>query len=616
MTNPVIQGVNGGFKPDPRLTVTEWSDTYRILTSEASAEAGRWRTDRTPYLAEIMDVMSPSDPTQQVKVIKGTQLGFSSIADNIAMCYLDFYPCPILYILPTETLAKGTSKRRITPSIRAVPHLAKKVTGGKSKDDIGETFSKAVAGGNLAFGWSNSTSSFRSFSARVVILDDVDGYGTFGEGDVMELGKARADAFANKKIYINSTPTIAGVSNIAPEFEDSDQREYDMPCPECKVLMPFKWEYMHYEVDKKGALDGDVLCACPNCGTMIPEFKKTNMMLAGVWQPRNEGHTHKGYKLSSFYSPLGWLGWNEIAIEFIKAHRLMKTGDARLMQVWQNTRNAQVWEANLEGVDIPNAHERVEEYEAEVPDEVLILTAGVDTQDDRFEIEVLGHARNGETFSIDYKVIAGDPQFDETQKQLDDYLSQTFARKNGALMQISGTCVDTGGHRTKAMYAYCKARTNQNIFAIKGANTTTAPLTNKTVENMIPNELTLFILGVHALKDDFYANLSITEEGANFCHFPNKPVYNDKYFKMLTAEKRNEKGVYVKVRQRNEAVDCRVYANGVLSILGVTVNMLPRPVIVVGDTPRPTKDIAVQMQMNMAPSGNNYTAMPDHNNEF
>jgi len=581
--NPLIQGVHNGFKPDPRLTVTEWSDTYRILTSEASAEAGRWRTDRTPYLKEIMDVMSPSSPVQQVKVIKGTQLGFSSIADNIAMCYLDFYPCPILYILPTETLAKGTSKRRITPSLRAIPHLAKKILGGKSKADIGETYTKAVAGGNLSLGWSNSTASFRSFSARVVILDDCDGYGSFGEGDVMELGKARADAFANKKIYINSTPTIEGISNIAPEFDDSDQREYDMPCPECSTLIPFHWEFMQYEVDTKGALKGDIHCACPNCGTLIPEYKKTVMMSKGVWQPRNKGHIHRGYKLSSFYSPLGWLSWNEIAREFIKAYKLMGDGDARAMQVWQNTRNAEVWKHSLDGVDIKSSHDRVEDYECQVPDEAFILTSGVDTQDDRFEIEVVAHGKNGETWSVDYKVISGDPQFQETQDMLDRYLAQDFTRKDGFIMKIIGTGLDTGGHRTKAMYEYCKARANQKVFALKGANTITAPVTNKRFNQMIPNELTLFSIGVHTLKDEFYSNLAITEKGANFCHFPNKDVYNDKYFKMLTAEKRDEKGKYVKVRLRNEALDVRIYALAVMAILGVDVNELPRPVIEVGE---------------------------------
>jgi phage terminase large subunit GpA-like protein len=506
----------------------------------------------------------------------------SSIADNMVMCYLDLYPCPILYMLPTETLAKGTSKRRITPSMRAIPHLAQKITGGKSKDDIGETFTKAVAGGNLSFGWSNSTSSFRSFSARLVILDDCDGYGSFGEGDVLGLGKARADAFSNKKIYINSTPTVAGNSNIETEFEDSDQREYDMPCPECKVLMPFKWEYMQYEVDTKGALKGDVKCSCPNCGYLIDEYKKTDMMLNGIWQPRNVGHIHRGYKLTSFYSPHGWLGWNEIAIAFIKAYNLMLRGDDRLMQVWKNTRNAECWMPKLDGVDIVNPHERVEDYGGEVPNEVYMLTCGIDTQNDRFELEVLGHGRNNQTYSIDYKVIAGDPKFEETQALLDNYLASTFKRVDGTLMKISGTCIDSGGHRTKAVYAYAKARTNNNVFAIKGANVATAPLTNKTIDQMIPNELTLFSIGVTVIKDAFLADLAITQEGANYCHFPLRPVYDSKYFKMLTAEKRDAKGDYVKIRVRNEALDCRVYALAVLAIMDIIINHLPVPILYVG----------------------------------
>ncbi len=582
--NSVVLGVNSGFTPDPRYTVTEWSEKYRVLTSESSAEAGLYRVSRTPYLKEIMDELSPTSPTQQVKFIKGTQIGASTVGDNIAMCYLDFYPCPILYILPTEGLAKGTSKRRLTPSIRAIPHLAKKIVGGKSKDDIGGMMTKEVAGGNLQLGWSNSTASFRSFSARVVILDDVDGFGSFGEGSPMELGKARADAFANKKIYINSTPTIAGESNISVEFEDSDQREYFMPCPECRTPFPYRWEYFQYDTDSKGALLGDVTCVCPNCGSIIQEFQKTMMMSEGKWVAQNEGHIHKGYKLPSFYSPVGWLSWNQIAQEFIKAYRLMKKGDARLMQVWVNTRKAEVFEKQLDGVTITNPNERVEDYGCEVPEEVLILTCGVDTQDDRFELEVLGHGRNGETWSIDYKTIAGDPQFEETQKMLDDYLfGKVFTRKNGATMKISATGIDTGGHRTKALYAYCKARANQKVFAFKGANQITAPITNKKVHQMPFNELTLFSIGVTAIKDDFYANLGITEKGANYCHFPNKPVYNDKYFKMLTAEKRDETGRYVKVRLRNEALDVRVYAIAVLAVMDILPNNLPYPVLYTGE---------------------------------
>ncbi len=416
-----------------------------------------------------------------------------------------------------------------------------------------------------------------------------DGFGQFGEGDVLSLGKARADAFANRKIYINSTPTVKGMSNIEAEFADSDQREYFMPCPECSEYMSFRWEYFNYEVDAIGRRKSnvDVTCTCPNCGGVIEEYQKTDMMAQGKWIAQNKGHEHAGFKLNSLYSPLGWLSWNEIATEFIRAHTALKVdGETRLMQVWKNTRMAEVFADSLDGVTIKSAHERVEDYQCQVPDEVKIITAGVDTQDDRFEIEVLGHGSHGETWSIDYKVIAGDPQFDETRDELDDYLAKIFTRKDGRKMRISGTCVDTGGHRTQIMYQYCLDRTANNVFAIKGGNTPTAPIVNKTVEDLSEDNLTLYMLNVTALKDDFYAKLKVKKHGNNYCHFPNRDVYSDKYFKMLTAEKRDEKGKYIKVRLRNEALDCRIYASGVLHILDIVVDNKSEPVVVYSNIPQ------------------------------
>lgn len=606
MINPIVKGVASGFKPDPRLTVTEWAERFRMLTTESSAEAGIYRVKRTPYLKEIMDVLSPTDPTQQVKVIKGTQLGFSQAGINVALTYLDYYPCPILYLMPTETLCKTTSKRIITPSIRACEHLAGKVVGGKSKDDIGEVFTKQVAGGSFQFGWSQSSASFRSFSARVVILDDVDGYGQFGEGNVLSLGKARADAFPNKKIYINSTPTTKGSSNIETEFEDSDQREYFMPCPECNELMVFKWDYIHYEKNSKGQIIPDsVVSACPNCGSYIPEYKKTDMMTKGKWIPQNEGHPHKGYKLPAFYSPLGWLSWYDIAKEHQTAVLELKEGNTELMKVWKNTRCAEPFAETLKGVEIRSASERVEDYGCEVPDEVVILTAGFDTQDDRYEIEVLGHGKGGETWSIDYKVIAGDPQFKETQLMLDDYLiGKRFTRKDGRIMKISGSAGDTGGHRTKAMYDYCEQRIPDNIFGIKGGNTWNAPVTNKTIDDIDDEDFTLITLNVNIIKDDFLAKLKVKSAGNNFCHFPNKPVYNDKYFKMLTAEKKNEKtNKYEKIRARNEALDCRIYAMGALAILDEEILSTTEPLVVYAKSPVPTlKEVHEKAQNNEIPN--------------
>ena len=595
MINPLIIGSMNALKPDPRQTVSEWANANRILTTEASAEAGKYRTSRTPYAREIMDSCSPMSPVNQVKVMKGTQIAMSTVGDNIMLTYLDLYPCPILYIVPTETLAKGTSNRRFTPAIRAIPHLRKKVIGGKSKDEIGNMFTKNVAGGGVTLGWSNSTSSFRSFSARVVILDDVDGFGEFGEGNVMTLAKARADAFSNKMIFINSTPTIEGNSNIEKEYEDSDQREYFMPCPECNELINFEWENFMFTHDNYD-LTSDVKYSCMHCGSLINEYKKTWMMKeenGAKWIPQNAGHIHRGYLIPSFLSPVGWLSWEDITREFLKASKIMQRGDSRMMQTWVNTRKALPFKPQLDGVEITNPDDRTEEYGAEVPNEVLLLTAGIDTQDDRVEVLILGHGHEGQLFVIDYKVIAGDFQYDATKKELDNFLiNRVYTRVDGFKMKVIGSSIDTGGHRTKAVYEYVKHRLPNKIFGIKGSSTPNAPVVNKQLKDVKVFDSNLFIIGTTTIKDDFYARLGITEEGYNYIHFPKLDIIDNKFFKMLTAEKRDDKGKYVKVRTRNEAIDCMVYAIATMTILDIKVDDLTKPILYIGeaDIPKKVKD--------------------------
>jgi len=530
-----------------------------------------------------MDACSPQNGGSQVKVMKGTQIGGSSIADNIVLCYLDIYPCPILYILPNQDLAKGTSQRRITPAIRNIPTLEEKILGGKSKKDIGEMFTKRIPGGGVTLGWSNSTSSFRSFSARIVILDDVDGFGEFGEGSVMALGKKRADAFPTSSIiYINSTPTYSGESNIEKEYEESDQREYFMKCPECSEMIVFRWELFVFD-HSNYVLKGEVKFSCIHCGTLISEKKKAHMMSennGARWIPQNEGHEHRGYLIPSFYSP--WVTWEKIAREYLEAVKMIKQkGDEQYMQVWQNTRNARPFIKKLAGVDIVDRNSRVEVYSAQVPSAVKIITAGIDTQDDRFEILVLGHAHNGELFVIDYAVIMGDPQFATTQKELDTYLNKKFTRVDGALMKIEGTAIDTGGHRSKDIDEYVRHRLPDRIFGIKGSSVKDAPTINKTMYQL--TDRNLVSVGTIRIKDNFYAKLAIKEAGVNFVHFPDIEVINKEFFNMLTSEKRDDKGLYVPIRKRNEAIDCMVYAIAVIDILLVNVDTLQHPLIHIGE---------------------------------
>jgi phage terminase large subunit GpA-like protein len=501
------------------------------------------------------------------------------------------YPCPILYLLPTETLAKGTSKRRITPAIIANKRLHNKITNGRSKTDAGTVFHKEVAGGGITFAWSNSTASLRSFSARTLILDDIDGYGEFGEGNVVELAKARTDAMSNRMIYINSTPTISGYSLIEKEFEESDQRHYFMPCPHCGELIEFEWENFHFEHEDYN-LVGDVTYICKHCGGVIHEYHKTKMMdyrNGAKWIPTKKHHIH-GYYLPSFYSPVGWLSWNEIVRKFLKAKKSLDRGDHGLMQVWVNTRLARPYQMKLDGVDITNPKERVEPYGCDVPNDVLIITAGIDTQDDRVEVAVLGHGKSGEIWFIDYHVIAGDIKYQKTRDALDDFLNNTeYERCDGNRMKIFAKAQDTGGHRTKAVYEYLKNKLPNRMFGIKGSNTKNAPLVNRTVYNLPSDAKNLFIIGVNSIKDDFYSRLEVKEAGPNFVHFPDKDVFDERFFKGLTAEKRDENGKYVKIRTRNEPIDCTVYAIAALLIMDIVVDQLDNPILSIGDVKKDKK---------------------------
>ncbi|RLF24443.1 MAG: hypothetical protein DRN01_06970, partial [Thermoplasmata archaeon] len=297
----------------------------------------------------------------------------------------------------------------------------------------------------------------------------------------------------------------------------------------------------------------------------------------------------KGYRLPSFYSPVGWLDWRTITLEFLNAKRHLDRGNAELMQVWQNTRNARTFKEQLVGVDIADPDSRKETYDVEVPDGVMLLTAGVDTQDNRFEVAVIGHGKRGELWFIDYKVIMGDPADDATQEELDELLfNRQFATNNGATMKIFATGIDTGGHRTQSIYKYAQERLARKVFALKGSAMLNAPVTNKTHYTSIRSTFKPYIIGTIALKDDFYGRLAILHPGDRFVHFPTTDAFDHEFFKQLTAEQRDETGRYVAVRKRNEAIDCTTYALVCLPIMGADIDKMRTPALYIGET-RPKK---------------------------
>ncbi len=581
--NPFILGFSKGLKPDETLSISQWADKYRQLPKEAAAEPGQWRTSRFPFLREIMDELSPQSPTQQVKVIKGTQVGGTEIGNNFIMSTIDQNPRSMLLMLPTESLMKKHRELKLKPSIEAMPHLDKKIRRGKTKADIGDNDKMQFSGGSLLFGHSGSTANYRSLSIPYICLDDVDAFplDINEEGSPMELAKKRADTFSDKKIYINSTPTTEGESNIETEFEESDQREYFMPCPECKGMNYFKHESFYIPYDKTTyTLTGDVKFICEHCGSMIDEYKKTWMMdekNGAKWIPLNPGHSDRGYRIPSFLSPLGFLSWNEIYKEWVEAQKLLKRGNDKKLKTWTNTRAGMVWSENYEKLEIDFLKEKKEDYEYEVPNGVLILIAAVDTQDNRLELEVVGFGENDEKWSIDRQIFMGDPAQIEVWEELDKYIFNTTFQHQDGLMKIYATGIDSGGNKTKYVMQYCKKRLSKRVYALKGANTKNAPLVSARDAKKSKYKTPFYMVGVQQTKDAVYSSLKISVPGASYHHFPNNPKYNDEYFEQLLSEKKVN-GLWTVRRTgiRNEAFDINGYAIGVLAITGIDINKLSK----------------------------------------
>ena len=566
------------IKPDPVLTVSEWADDHRMLSQRASAEPGRWRTDRTPYLREIMDCLSATSPVEKVVFMKGAQVGGTEAGNNWLGYVIDNCPGPMLMVQPTVEMAKRNSKTRIAPLIDESPTLRDKVRDPRSRDSGNSLLAKEFPGGVVVMAGANSAAGLRSMPCRFLFLDEPDAYpgDVDGEGDPCTLAEARTRTFSRRKIFYVSTPTLAGRSRIEREFLDSDMRFFEVPCPLCGTYQHLVWEQMRWQDDQPET----VRYECAHCGEQFEEHHKNKILIAGQWVPQNpEGKWH-GYHISTLYSPLGWFSWKQCVEAYLQAR---KTDEA--MRVFQNTILGLTYADTGEAPDWELLYSRREQYPlGQVPDGAAFLTAGVDVQKDRLELEVVAWGPNLESWSIDYVVLHGDTAGDEVWEQLSAATRQEYARGDGMVLPIRMTAVDTG-YRTQEVYRWVKGQSALRVMAIKGRETQATIISQpSTIEltvrgKRIKSGLKLWPVGTSVAKSELYgwlrrklpANL---EEGLphGWCHFPQHP---EEYFKQLTAEslvsrvvRGYQKYQWEKTRDRNEALDCRIYARAACMAVG------------------------------------------------
>ena len=558
--------------PPKKQTVSEWADENRVLSTDYSAEPGKWRTDRAPYQREIMDTFTQPG-IWQIVIMASAQVGKSEIELNMMGCAIANDPGPILYIQPTESMAEDYSKRRIAPMIAACPALRDKVYKAKGRDSANTITMKTFPGGSLAIIGANSPAELASRPVRYVFMDETDRFpaSAGSEGDPQKLAERRTETFrSNRKIVKTSTPTIKGASKIETDYMNGTQEEWHTQCPHCQNYSFIRFADIHFEKDTFKNEYGDedylikeVTWRCPVCKRDIGEHEAKR--LPAKWVSKNPQALENGirsFRLNAFMSP--WSDWKDIVWEFLKSKK-----DPMKLQTFYNTILGETWEIySNNGLD-RTLYRRREHYDAEIPAGVLLLTMGIDTQDNRLEYEVVGWDRNAQSWGISRGIIPGRADAPGVWREVDSLLDREWKLKNGMKMRILATFIDSGGHFTTDIYKQCARRATKRIWPIKGEGGEGKLYCRPMKRSKGDDSGIKFMIGVDQGKEGIMYEAGVNEPGPGFMHFPidYRAGYDMEFFKGLISERMIIKRsggkntvAWEKVYERNEPLDCRNYA--------------------------------------------------------
>lgn len=573
------------LRPLPNLSVSDWADQYRMLSSESSAEPGRWRTDRAPYQRDIMDAFTDLR-IRRVVVMSCSQVGKSDVMNNVIGRFAHLAPAPILMIQPTVDMAQDYSKSRIAPMIRDTKALRDIFRDVKSRESGNTILSKLFPGGRLIMGGANSPAGLASRPIKILLADEVDRFpdsaGT--EGDPVDLAAKRMTTFWDRTMGLFSTPTNAGESRIEVEYLDGTQEEWQHQCPNCGEyhLLTHRSMVMDTETVKDGRKKEhthvkSVSWRCPDCGFTFSENEMRRQPQKYVAKNPTAIRNHvRSFFVNCWASP--WISWADVMQEWVDAK-----GDPEREKVVVNTRFGEPYERTRSYDDIDKLMARREPYNAELPDGVLILTAAVDVQDNRLEYEIVGWGEEEECWGIKKGIILGAPDTPAVWRQLDEQLDREYHFADGTGLLVARTFIDSGGHYTSEVYRYSLLRLARHRFAVRGSSTMGVPIIHKysKAQAYRGRTIPLVLIGTDSGKQYVMDRLAIDVPGPRYFHFPldkseqdavNEILWNrgydEIYFQGLTAEekqpqKRNGSIVYrwvnVAKDHRNEPLDLRVY---------------------------------------------------------
>lgn len=597
--NKAMRKALAGMTPPDDLTVSQWAEAKRRLSAESAAEPGPWRTERTPYLREPMDAFT--DPkVRHIVMVAASQVGKSEFLNNCIGYIIDEDPGSILFVHPTTIDAQEYSKLRIAPMLRDSPALRQKIAAPKSRDSHNTILQKAYPGGILTMCGSTEAHALASKPIRYVFGDERDRWAMSAgnEGDPWDLAMARQTTFYNAKAVEVSTTTIKNASAIESAYYTGTMERWNSKCPNCGEYHEIRWSDIRFEHEeiivahKKTFKVGKVYYVCPGCGCIASEAQMKRAPAKWIAEnPEAYAQGTRSFWLNAFVSQ--WASWESIVLKYLNA-----IGSTKKMQVVYNTCFGEPWEDRGDIEDEDSLLARREDYgkddngePVELPQGVLVLTAGVDTQDDRMEYEIVGHGHFGETWGIEKGIVMGRPDDDSTWNKLDEMVFDRVLRfQNGVGLRVSMSFVDEGGHFTQDVRLQCRARIGKKVFCIKGMPGQDKPYTAPPKkQKIIVRQIAIgtcwqYQIGVDSGKEIIMDNLRVQTPGAKYCHFPKRDDYGSAYFTGLLSETKvydpNKKQPWswkkIPGHERNEPLDCRNYANAAFRALPKNLDEIDR----------------------------------------
>lgn len=585
------------LRPPPDIKPSEWAERA-IRIPEGNAKPGRLRFANAPYQVEPIDQLVNPD-CYRVTLQWGAQVGKTMAALCMQGYCIELRPRSQMMMQPSRDDLLTWLETKFNPLTDTNANLKRLIAKPRGRDGVNNQKMKSYPGGFLMFAWSGSPKTMRGRSAPMIVCDEVDGYDATAEGHPVGLLWQRAATFGDDRMLVEiSTPTVKDESYIEKAFEAGDQRRFHIVCPDCGHHQIFKWENVIWNGRQSTSIDdaerdladidahdpASAMYACDGCGSLLDDGQRVaairNATKQGAgWKASKPFKGHASYHLNEMYSTFRRL--RDIVQSYLDK---LQTDD---LQTFVNVSLSLTWEEKGEKADPTSmqARAKLEVWRVQVPAGGLYLTAGVDMQNDRLEVEIVAWGMGEESWSVEYRVLWGDTLQQDVWDDLDDLLAETFLHESGAMLPISAAVLDTGGTagHTQAAYNYAKGRTGRRLFAGKGQGgwgipIVQAPQRRQSGKNK--RKVDLFNIGVDEAKAIIMRRWAKQEHGPGYCHVP--ADREEDWFKQATAEKlvtRYVKGQPIREwhkpqKARNEALDCRVYAYAALKIMNPSLKRL------------------------------------------